>query len=167
MVAERPFHNERLGGIDIALEHEIRLRGHFQIARYRLCERHRLAAQESRKDELVDRWWKRRARRIHRWRISAEGNADRHPLAALRHLTPMRGANFVTLPVHRERALSRLHDAIHTDIADPALRIARDHHRESDVGPAILRPALHEGNATDVDFLVAPYNLLAVWRARS
>ena len=79
----------------------------------------------------------------------------------------MRSADFVPLPVHGERRLARLHDAIHPDVANPALRITRDHHRERDVCATVLRPTLHERKSTDVDIRIAPDNLLTWWRARA
>ena len=118
-------------------------------------------AEKSGEEEFVDRRRQRRARRIHRRRIGAERDADGHLLAALRHLAPVRGADLVALPVHGERVLPRLHDAIHADVADAALRIARDDHRERDVRAAVLGPALHERQLVEIDLVAAPDDLLA------
>src|SRR5258708_23018454 len=74
-----------------------------------------------------------------------------HPLAPLSHIAPVRCANFVSLPMHRQRALSRLHDAIHPDVANAARWVSRNHHWHRDVGATILRPALHQRERVEID----------------
>jgi hypothetical protein len=54
----------------------------------------------------------------------------------------MLGAPFVALPVHRGRpSVVDLH-AVSADVAHARLRVARNHERERDEGPAILGPGL-------------------------
>ncbi len=62
-------------------------------------------------------------RRVDGRRIGADDDADRHLLAALGHLAPVRRADLVALPVHGDGVLPQLLHAIHPHVADPALRI--------------------------------------------
>ena len=124
MVAERSLQHERLRGIDVSLEHDLRLGGHLEVAGDRLGQLHRLAAEEAGEEELVDRGRQRRRAGIDAGRIAAERDDDRHPLAFRGHLAPVRGADLVPLPVHGERVAAEHLDAVHADVADAARRIA-------------------------------------------
>ena len=53
-------------------------------------------------------------------RIAAERDDDRHALALLRHLAPVRGADLVALPVHRERVAAEHLHPVHADVPDAA-----------------------------------------------
>src|SRR5205823_2308097 len=55
MVAERPFGDECFSRVDVSLEHEVRFRGHLQIARHGLRQRHSFATQESGEEKLIYR----------------------------------------------------------------------------------------------------------------
>ena len=55
VIAERALDHQRLGRIDVALDHELRLGRHLEVAGHRLRQLHRLAPQEAGEEELVDR----------------------------------------------------------------------------------------------------------------
>jgi hypothetical protein len=67
--------------------------------------------------------------------------------------------------VHRERIATQHLDAIHADIADAALRVHGDDHRQRDVRAAILGPGGEDGELHHVDLATAPHDLLAGRRA--
>ena|SRR5438105_239500 len=144
VITERAFGHQWLGRIDVSLEHEVGFRRYFQITRECPRQRDGLAAQESGEQKLVDRRWQWRTRRIYRWRIGAKRDAHWHPFTTLRHLAPVRRADFVPLPMHRQRISSRLHDAVHADVANATPGVARDDHREGDVRATIFGPTLHQ-----------------------
>src|SRR5205823_4215483 len=73
--------------------------------------------------------------------VAAQRDRHRHSLTALGHLAPVRRSHLVALPMHRQLVLADHLDAVHPDVADAALRIARDHTGEGDVWSAVLRPA--------------------------
>src|SRR5688572_3143487 len=50
--------------------------------------------------------------------------------------------------------------AIHADVADASLGIARDHHRQRDVWATVLRPALDDRQLAQVDLIAAQHDLL-------
>ena len=92
---------------------------------------------------------------------------DRHPLAALGHLAPVRRADLVALPVHRER---RSCPSACTRYM-PTLRMPRFGSRvitigKRDVRAAVLRPALDERQLVEIDLVAAPDDLLARRRRR-
>jgi hypothetical protein len=163
MVAERPFHDERFRRIDVAFDHEIGFGWNLEVAGEGLGEGHGCSAQEAGKKKLVDRRRQRRARRICRRRVGAQRDAHGHRFAAFGHLTPVGGADLVPLPVHRQRSPTRLHDTIHTDVPNPPLWIAGDHHRQGDVCTAVVRPALHQRKLVEVHLIALPHDLLR-WR---
>ena len=95
--------------------------------------------------KLVDR---RRQRSAARSTSTADRRRSRCTRASSRPSPPSR-ANAPRRPcaaasASRAVSLPRLHDAIHADVANAALRVARDHHRQRDVRAAVLRPARHE-----------------------
>ena len=104
VIAERPFRHQRLRGVDVPLDHELRFRRHLEIARHRLRQAHRRPPQKAREQELIDGGWQRRGRGVHRRRVGANGDAHGHRLPSLGHLAPVRRAHLVPLPVHREVA---------------------------------------------------------------
>ena len=77
------------------------------------------------------------------------------------HLAPVRRADLVALPVHRERVAAEHLDAVHPDVADPARRIAGDHHRQGDVAPAVAGPGGEERDVVEVDGVAPQHDLLA------
>jgi len=83
-----------------------------------------------------------------------------HALALLRHLAPVRGSNLVALPVHCERARAEHLHPVHADIADAALGILRDHHRQRDVRPPVLRPACNDRQPGEINFVALEHHLL-------
>src|SRR5262245_11857543 len=137
MVAKWSFGDEWFCRVDVTLEDKIRFGRNLEIAGERFRERHWLLAKEAGEQEFIHRRRERRARRVHRWRVRAERDAYRHALTALGHLTPVRGPNFMALPVHGQRRSTRLHDSIHPDVSNSAFGIARDDHRERDVCAAV------------------------------
>ncbi len=160
VIAERPLGDERLARVDVPLDHELRLGRHLEIAGQRLRQLHRLPSQESGEDEFVDRRRERGRRGVHRRGVGADRDHDRHRLTALCHLPPVRGAYLVALPVHRQRPRPEKLHAIHADVPNAALWILRDDHRQRDVRPAVLRPALDDRELPQVHLVPAPDDLL-------
>ena len=126
--------------LHVALEHDLRVRGHLDVDRAALDELDRLALQEPGEHELVDVLRERRRGRIGADGVEAEGDG---------HLEPAVGREvvhapvLVQLPVHRRRAGVELLHAVHADVSRARLRVVRDHRRERDerrgvAGPAVL-----------------------------
>ena len=139
VVAERPLLGE-LVLVDVALEHDLGVRGHLQVDGLCLHELHRLAAQEPGEHELVDVLRQRRARGIRGDGVEPEGDGDLDPAVGGEIV---RAAVLVDLPVHRRGARAELLHAVHADIARSGERILRDHRGERDerrgiVGPTFL-----------------------------
>ena len=160
VIAERPFDDERIGRIDVAFDHELRVSGHFKIVGDRLGQPHRILAQEAGEEKLVDVGRERRAGGIHAGRITADDDADRHFLAALRHLPHMLRTGFMPLPVHRNGALVDLLHAIHADVANTTRRILADDGGHGEIRAAILGPAMEDRDLVEIDLVTAPHNLL-------
>ena len=100
-------------------------------------------------------------RRVDARRIATEGDHHRHRLAPFGHLAPVRGADLVALPVHRQVARPLHLHAVHPDVAQPRDRIPGDHHRQRDVAAAIARPGLQVGSSVEVDLVALEHHFLA------
>ncbi len=166
VVAERSLHDELLGGVDVALDHDLRIRRYLEIAGHRLRELHRRLPQEPREDVLVDVRRQRSTRRIHRRGIGADDDAHRHLFAALRHLGEVRRPRLVALPMHRDVLLPHLLHAIHPDIANAACGILRHHGRHREEGTAVFRPSGEHREPVEIDVVALPDDFLARRRSR-
>ena len=160
VVAEWPLGDQRFSRIDVPFDHELRLGGHFEVARHGARERDRRAAEESGEEELIHGRRQRRGRGVDRRRVRADRDAHGHRLTPVRHGAPMRRPHFVALPVHRQGARPEDLHAVHPNVADAPHRIARDHHWQRDVRAAIARPAGQDRQAPEVHVLAARHDLL-------
>jgi len=116
VIAEGPFEHQILARVDVPFDHDLRFGGDLEVGGHSLGQPYRLAAQKSREQILVDRRRQGRRRRIDGCGVAAQCDRDRHRLAALRHRAPMRRADFVPLPVHRQLVLAEHLHAIHPHI---------------------------------------------------
>ena len=92
-------------------------------------------------------------------RIRADRNGNLEP-PARRHVAPVIGAVLVDLPVHAERALVVLLQAIHPAVAR-AGAILCEHERQRHVGAAVLGPAAEDRQGVEVDLVADVHDLLA------
>ena len=126
MITERPLQTP-LGGIDVTLEHDLRLGRHLEIDGLAGDHGHPGAAQPAREHHLVDAGRQGRRAGVDRDRIAAEGDGDLHRLALLLRDPLVLGRALVRLPVHPEGPLVVDLQAVHADVARARDRIAREH----------------------------------------
>ena len=81
-------------------------------------------------------------------RIATSGGSS-HQIAHM-----FRG-NFLALPMHARSLLVVYLDAVHADIALARLRIARDHARQRNEAPSVVRPALQNREVQQREFVFA------------
>ena len=137
MVSEGPFLGE-LVLPDIALEHDLRVRGNVEADGLRAHELDRLTAEEAGEHELVDVLRQRCAGGVRRHGIGAERDGDLD-LAVGREVV---GASvLVDLPVHRGRARTEFLHPVHADVTRAGVRVVCDHGGERDERGGIVRPA--------------------------
>ena len=158
VIAERPL-AATLAGLDVALDHDLRVRRHLEVDRDGLDEVHARAPEEAREQQLVEPLGHRRGRGVGHRRV----RPDRHrhlepPAEPLGHAVVLRAA-LVPLPVHARRAAVEHLHAVHADVAHARLGVLRDHEREGDEPAAVLRPAAQHRQL--VERGVAPDHLLA------
>ncbi len=133
----------------VALEHDLRVRGHLEVDRLALDELDRLAAEKACEHELVEVLRQRRARRVRRDGIEPDRDGNRNATVLGRE--EVGAAVLVHLPVHeRRRAVDDLHP-IHADVPRPRLRVLRDDGREGDERRRVARPAALDGEAREID----------------
>ena len=150
MVAERPFH-AALGGVNLSLDDELGVFGHFDVNGFGFHQMDRTFAQKTGKQHLVNAGRKRRGGGIRDSRIAAKHN--RHvDLLLFGLVTPrMFRADLVHLPVHARRALVEHLNAVHADVALARIRVIGEHKGQGDVAPAVLRPAVQNGQLVQIN----------------
>ena len=161
VVAERPLEHQLVARVDVPFDDDLGFGGDFEVGRHGFGQPHRLPAQESGEQKLVDRRRQRRRSRVDAGRIAAQRDRDGHRLPALRHHAPVRGAHLVALPVHRQLVFAEDLDAVHPHIPDSRLRIPRNDSTERDVWPAVLGPADRRRELREVDVGVLEDRILA------
>ncbi len=166
VVAERTLQHQRLTGVDVALEDQVRFGRHHQVAGDRPRQSDRAASQKAREHVLVDVGREGGRRRVDRGRVTSQHDRHRHALAPPRHLPPVSRAHLVALPVHRAAVpVQHLHP-VHPDVAHPGSGVARHHLGERDVGAAVVGPAREDGKRAEVDLRAPQHDLLARRRGR-
>ena len=78
VVAERPL-GRQVALLDVALEHDLGVRGHLEVDRLRRHELDRLALEEAGEHELVDVLRQRRRRGVGADRVEPERDGDLEP----------------------------------------------------------------------------------------
>ncbi len=143
MIAERPL-AAPLSRFDIAFEHNMRARRHFEIDRDAFDQVDPAPRKEATEQQLVESFGHRRRGAVRQHRLGAERDGHfESPAETLGDPVVLRTA-LVTLPVHAGGAsVEHLH-AVGADVPHPGLRILREHERERDVFPAVLGPALQD-----------------------
>jgi hypothetical protein len=125
VVAEGPFVGD-LVLVDVALEHELGVRRHFEAHGLAGDELDGLAAQEAGQHQLVDVLGERRAGGVGRDRIAPERDGDLDPAVGREVVgAPV----LVDLPMHRRRVRAELLHPVHADVARARPWILRDHGR--------------------------------------
>ena len=157
VVAERPLVGQ-LVLRDVALEDDLRVRGHVDCDRLRADELDRLAAEEAGEHQLVDVLRQRGARGVRRDRIRAERDGDLD-LPVRREIVG--AAVLVDLPVHRRRARPELLHAVHADVTHAGARIVGDHGRKRDERRGVIRPALLDRQQVERRGVALEHDLLA------
>ena len=157
VVAERAFLPD-LVLVDVALEHDLGVRGNLDADGHSLDELDRLAAEEAGHHELVDVLRQRRAGRVRGDRVEAERDGD---LDAAVGRERVGAAVLVDLPVHEGRApVDDLHP-VHADVAAAGLRVVRDDGRERDERRRVAGPAALDRELRQVDVVAREDDLLA------
>ena len=158
VIAERPL-AAPLSRFDIAFEHDVRARRHFEIDRDALDQFDPAPRKKPAQQQFVEPFGHRRRGAVRQHRLGAERDGHVEPPAeALGDPVVLRTA-LVTLPVHAGgTAVEHLH-AIGADIPHPGLGILCEHQRKRDVSPAVLGPAFQDRQR--VERPVAVYDLLA------
>ena len=138
--------------IDVALQHNLGIRRHFQVVGLAGHHLHRLAPQEAREHHFVEVRWNRQHSRQCRRRIGANHHAYwNSAFGILRLRSPkMLRSVFLRLPVHSRRPLVVNLHPVHPDISFPGLWIPCKHQRKCDEASAILRPAFENGEGQEV-----------------
>ena len=156
VVAERPLRRE-VALLDVALEHDLRVRGHLEVDRLATDELDRLSREESGEHELVDVLRQRRGRGVGRHRIEPERDRDLEP-AVGREV--VHAPVLVDLPVHRGLARAEHLHAVHADVARAVARVARDDGGKRDERRRVLRPAGLDRKPAQVDVVAGEDDLL-------
>ncbi len=152
VIAERPL-AAQLVDVDVAFQHEVGGGRHLEVDGLALDQLDRLAAQKPREQELVDAVRQRGGGGVRQHGIAAQRDGHRHPrLSQLLVAAHVAAPGLVQLPVHAGRArVVDLH-AVAADVARPLVGIARDHHRQRDVGAAVAWPGREHRQLGQVRF---------------
>ena len=126
VVAERPLVTQRLDRIDVALDDDVGVGWHLEVAGFALDHLHRLAAQIAGEQKLIQPVRHRGggAERIDR--VAAEEDGHRHPLASLVVATAVARGDFLQLPMHAGRLVVINLHPIHAEVAIAGVRVAGD-----------------------------------------
>ncbi len=144
---------------DRPLEHDLRVRRHFEVDRLAPHELDRLPAQEAGEHELVEMMRKRSRGSVGRHGVESDRHRDRD-LAVVRR-EQVRPSVLVHLPVHEGRAAVDYLHPIHADVADTGRRILRDDRRQRDERRRVARPAALDRKRGEVDPVALEDHLLA------
>ena len=151
VVAERPLLPALARGHP-ALQHDLGLRRHLEVARHAARELDAPAAEPAGEDDLVHAGRERRGGRVDQRRIGAERDRHGHPRAGARRLERhalVLGAALVGLPVHAERHVVEDLQPVHADVARPGARVAREHRGQRDVAAPVAGPAAEDRQARE------------------
>ena len=122
VIAERPFLAQRLFGIHVALEHDVRVGRHFQVVGLALDQFDGLLAQVAGEQELVQAVGQRRGGAEGEDGVAPEEHRHRHARAGLVVAPPVPRADLLQLPMHPGGALVIHLHPIHADVALAAYR---------------------------------------------
>ena len=139
----------QLLGVHVAFQHDLGVGRHLDIHRLALDHLHRLLADESGHQHLVDAFRQRQRSGEADGRIGADGHRHLDAASAVLRLAVVRGAALVDVPVHARGPLVEDLHAIHAAVALAGLRVLGEDQREGDVPAGVLRPALEDGDARE------------------
>jgi hypothetical protein len=156
VVAERALERE-VALLDVALEHDLRVRGDLDADRLPGDELDRLALEEAGEHELVDVLRERRRGRVGAHGVEPERDRDLEPAVGRQVVHP---AVLVELPVHRGRAPVELLHPVHADVPRAGLRVVRDHGRERDERRRVARPAVLDREQVEIDVVTLQHDVV-------
>ena len=142
MVAERPFEELLFALLHVAFDHEVAVGGHHQVLRKALYQLHGFSAEEAGQQVFVDAFRERRRGSIGIDGIATQAHGNGQ---AVRTFGQVFRAGLVHMPVHAGRGVVEDLHAVHPDIAHASHRARRIDERQGDEAPAVLRPALENG----------------------
>ena len=163
VIAEGPLFPQ-LAGVQVALHHDVRIRGNLHVHRLALHQFGALSPQKTGEVQLVNRRRKRRARRVDVDGVSAQGNRHLHARAHFGAFLKILRPVVMKVHVHaRGRLVEKLH-AVKPYVSSASPRVSRVDVPEGDVASRVLGPALDGGNRKEVR-VFGLHDLLALGRA--
>ena len=156
VVAERALGGE-VALLDVALEHDLRVRGDLDVDRLRPARARPASLEEAGEHELVDVLRQRRRSRVRAHGIEPERDRDLEP--PVREQV-VRAAVLVDLPVHQRRPPVDLLHPVHADVARAGLRVVRDHRRQRDERRRVAGPAALDRQEVEVDVVAREHDVV-------
>ena len=145
VVAKRPLLAQRFLGVHVALEHDVRVGGNFEIVGKALDQGDRFAAEITREQEFIQPVRQRGGGAKREHRVAAQEHRHRHPPAGFVVAPSVPGADLLQLPMHAGGAVIIDLHAVHADVPRAGIRVPRHHSGQRDESPAIQGPAFLDG----------------------
>lgn len=150
VVAERALPHGGLLGVDVSLEHELRVPRHPQVAGDAFCQRDGPPAQEAREQHLVETGRQRRGRGVGDLGAAAERDRDGHFPAVLPPRLIDGRAVLVLVPVHGGGGPVKHLHPVHAAVLRPRAGQLGEDERQGEEAAAVLRPAVEHRQRREV-----------------
>ena len=145
MIAEGALVAERFERIDVALDDEVGVGGHFELAGLAFDEVDGFAPQVTGHEEFVEAVGQRGGGAEGVDGVAPKDDGDGHARAGLVVAPAMARPDLLQLPVHAGGVVVVDLDAVHADVAFARVRVARDDAWQGDKAAAVERPAFQDG----------------------